>query len=182
MFCGWGYDKTVWGFLELRQVSHAPMPTVHLIHGYLGAGMTTFAKKLADEVSDESFNPDERMVRHYGEDPPADQFARRLERVFALLDEQWMRVARCGVDVVLDYGFWTRASRDAARERAAAAGATCRLYSLQCAEATARARCRNRNANIQGRLYIADATFDSLRSRWEPLQPDEPHELINTDA
>jgi predicted kinase len=158
------------------------MPTVHLIHGYLGAGMTTFAKKLADEVSDESFNPDERMVRHYGEDPPADQFARRLERVFALLDEQWVRVVRCGVDVVLDCGFWTRASRDAARQRASAAGAACRLYALQCAESTARARCQRRNADLRGSLYIADNTFDVLKSRFEPLEPDEPHVVIDTDV
>ncbi len=157
------------------------MPTVHLIHGYIGAGKTTFSKRLAEEVNGVRFNPDEWMVRLYGEDPPADQFAERLERVFALLDEQWMRVARRGVDVVLDYGLWTRASRDAARQRAAAVGATCHLYALQCAESTARARCRLRNANLQGSLYIADPTFDSLKSRFEPLQADEPHLLIDTE-
>ena len=91
------------------------MPTVHLIHGYLGAGKTTFAKKLAEDVKGVRFNPDEWMARLYGEDPPAEQFAERLERVFALLDDQWVRVVRSGVDVVLDYGFWTRASRDDSR-------------------------------------------------------------------
>jgi predicted kinase len=157
------------------------MPIVHLIHGYLGAGKTTFAKKLAEEVHGVRFNPDEWMVRLYGEDPPADQFAGRLERVFALIDEQWVRVVRCGVDVVLDHGFWTRASRDTARARAAAAGAACRLYALQCPEATARARCRGRNADLQGSLYIAENTFDVLKSRFEPLQADEPHLVIYTE-
>lgn len=158
------------------------MPTVHLIHGYIGAGKTTFAKKLAEDVNGVRFNPDEWMVRLYGEDPPAGQFAERLERVFALIDEQWVRVVRCGVDVVLDHGFWTRASRDAARERAAAASATCRLYALQCSEAVARARCHQRNADLQGSLYVADNTFDVLKSRFEPLQRDELHLLINTDG
>ncbi len=157
------------------------MPTAHLIHGYIGAGKTTFAKKLTEEVNGVRFNPDEWMVRLYGEDPPADQFAERLERVFALLDDQWVRVVRCGVDVVLDYGFWSRASRDTARQRAASSGAACRLYALQCPEATARTRCRLRNASLLGSLYIADATFDSLKSRWEPLQVDEPHVVINTE-
>jgi predicted kinase len=82
--------------------------------------------------------------------------------------------------VVLDNGYWTRAARDAARQRAAAVGAACRLYSLQCSEATARARCRLRNANLQGSLYIADNTFNVLQSRFEPLQPDEPHVSIGT--
>ena len=157
------------------------MPTVHLIHGYLGAGKTTFAKKLAEDVKGVRFNPDEWMARLYGEDPPAEQFAERLERVFALLDDQWVRVVRCGVDVILDYGFWTRASRDAARQRAAAAGAACRLYSLQCSDATARKRCQQRNAKLQGSLFIADNTFDVLKARLEPLQADEPHILINAD-
>jgi len=65
---------------------------------------------------------------------------------------------------------------------ATAVGAACRLYSLQCSEATARARCRLRNANLQGSLYIADNTFNVLQSRFEPLQPDEPHVLINTES
>jgi predicted kinase len=156
------------------------MSTVHLIHGYLGAGKTTFAEKLAEDVHGVRFNPDEWMVRLYGEDPPADLFAGRLERVFALLDDQWMRVARCGVDVILDYGFWTRASRDTARRQAAAVGAACRLHALRCPEATARARCRVRNANLQGSLYIAENTFAVLKARFEPLQPDEPHVVVDT--
>jgi predicted kinase len=156
------------------------MPTVHLIHGYLGAGKTTFAKKLAEEVKGVRFNPDEWMARLYGEDPPAYQFAERLDRVFALLDDQWVRVARCGVDVVLDYGFWTHATRDVARQQAATVGASCRLYALQCPEATARARCLRRNAELQGSLYIADNTFDVLKARFEPLQTDEAYILINT--
>ena len=156
------------------------MPTVHLIHGYLGAGKTTFAKKLAEQINGVRFNPDEWMVRLYGEDPPAGQFAERLDRVFALLDDQWMSVVRCGVDVVLDYGFWTRLARDTARGQAAAAGANSRLYALQCPEAAARERCRQRNRNLNGSLFIADNTFDVLKGGFEALQPDEPHLLINT--
>jgi predicted kinase len=91
-------------------------------------------------------------------------------------------VVGCGVDVVLDCGFWTRISRDSARQRAATAGAECRLYAVQCAEATARLRCRRRNSDLRGSLYIADNTFDVLKSRFEPLQADEPHVLIPTDV
>ncbi len=158
------------------------MPTVHLIHGYLGAGKTTFAGQLAAKVSGVRFNPDEWMARLYGDDPPAAQFAERLERVLALLDEQWMQVARCGLDVALDYGFWTRTSRDAARQRAATVGAACRLYWLRCSEATARERCRRRNADLQGSLFIADDTFEALKTRFEALQPDEAHVVIDTES
>jgi hypothetical protein len=53
---------------------------------------------------------------------------------------------------------------------------------LQCPEAIARSRCQQRNADPQGSLYIAENTFDSLKSRFEPLQADEPHLLIQTDS
>jgi predicted kinase len=157
------------------------MPVVLLIHGFLGAGKTTFARRLELELPAVRFTADEWMTRLYGEDPPAAQFAEYRERIFALIDEPWVRVVRCGIDVVLDNGFWTRAARDAARQRAIAAGASCRLYALHCSERTARARCRHRNTDLQGSLHIADNTFDVLKPRFEPLQPDEPHIVIDTE-
>jgi hypothetical protein len=53
------------------------------------------------------------------------------QAIFALLDDQWMRVARSGVDVILDYGFPTRASRDTARRQADAVGAACHSRTSQ---------------------------------------------------
>ena len=113
-------------------------PTAHLIHGYLGAGKTTFAKRLGAETG-----------------------------------------AR---DVILDFGFWTRARRDAARSRATAAGAEHVLYWIRCSEQIARRRCRIRNQSPGDSLFIADATFDALKSEFEPLDPDEPFELVDTDS
>lgn len=38
------------------------MPTVHMIHGFVGVGKTTFAKKLQQEVNAVRFSPDEWMI------------------------------------------------------------------------------------------------------------------------
>jgi predicted kinase len=50
------------------------MPTAHLIHGYVGAGKTTFARRLEQELPAIRFSHDEWMTRLYGDDPPVDQF------------------------------------------------------------------------------------------------------------
>jgi predicted kinase len=159
----------------------AKTPTVHLLHGFLGAGKTTFARQLERQLPAVRYTPDEWLSRLFGDDPPADQFQRHLDAVFELMAAHWRMVIRCGADVVLDYGFWSRASRDAARRSAAALGCNTRLYALHCSEPTARRRCRERNHNLAGSLLITDPTFDALKARFEPLALDEPHTRIDTE-
>jgi predicted kinase len=155
--------------------------TAHLVHGYLGAGKTTFAKNLAERTGAVRYSPDELMVARHGHDPPARQFYEYLGRIYAEVNAEWPRTLAVGRDVVLDFGFWTRAWRDAARTRARDAGAAAKLYFVRCSEATARARCLRRNERPEGSLFIAENTFDALKSRFEPLGSDEPFELVETD-
>jgi predicted kinase len=159
----------------------APTPTVHLLHGFLGAGKTTLARQLERQLPAVRYTPDEWMSRLFGDDPPAEHFQRHLDAVFELMTAHWPMVIQCGVDVVLDYGFWSRAARDAARRRAAELGCNTRLYALHCSEPTARRRCRERNEQLAGSLLITDPTFDTLKARFEPLAPDEPHTRIDSE-
>jgi predicted kinase len=156
------------------------MPVVHLIHGFLGSGKTTFALRLEQETGALRFSPDERMTQLHGDDPPAEHFNNYLAAIMTQLSAEWTRAVQSDRDVILDYGFWTRTERDAARQTATSLGATVRLYTLHCPEATARRRIRLRNTNLQGSLIVTDATYDFLRPRFEPLQPDEPHLVIES--
>ena len=103
------------------------MPTAHLIHGYLGAGKTTFARRLERNIPAIRFSHDEWMVRFYGNDPPIEHFAEFYRRVSEQTEEVWSRCLELGLDVVLDFGFWTRRERDATREKILAIGAQARL-------------------------------------------------------
>lgn len=49
--------------------------TALLLHGYMGAGKTTFARRLEREGRGLCFTHDEWMGHLYGDDPPADAFA-----------------------------------------------------------------------------------------------------------
>lgn len=144
-----------------------------MIHGFLGAGKTTFARSLEAALPALRFTHDEWMSRLFGDDPPAEQFPELYRRVSSQIDDLWPRCVRLGIDVVLDVNFWSRRERDETRSMAAAIGAETRLYQLLCPEEVAWRRVEQRNVDLRGSLFISRSTFDLLRSRFEPLDEDE---------
>lgn len=151
------------------------MPTAHLVFGFLGSGKTTLAKRLELQHSAVRFTPDEWMVSLFGEDPPADTFQHRAAAILDIMQPIWARCLSLGLDVVLDYGFWSRAERDRVRAAVKEIGAIPVLWAVRCSEGEARKRIALRNDAAHRSLYIAPATFDLLKARVEPLDADEPH-------
>jgi predicted kinase len=151
------------------------MATAHLLFGYLGSGKTTFARRLEVEHRAVRFTPDEWMARLFGADPPAESFPDKAEAILELLEPLWTRCLVLGLDVVLDYGFWSRKERDEVRALVARLGARACLYRLECPEDEARRRIDARNQADARSLYLAPATYDALRHRFEPLEVDEAY-------
>ena len=149
------------------------MATAHLLFGYLASGKTTFAKHLEVKHKAVRFTPDEWMAHLFGDDPPEESFPEKAEAILQLLEPLWMRCLSLGVDVVLDYGFWARKERDEVRAIVERLGASACLYRLDCPDDEARRRVDARNQADHRSLYIAPATYDALRRRFEPLEADE---------
>ncbi|HLP25337.1 MAG TPA: ATP-binding protein [Acidobacteriota bacterium] len=148
-------------------------PAVHLLCGLPGCGKTTLARRLAEERNAVIFGHDERMVTRHGTNPPAEKFAAYAR---AITEELWQEAAQAvarGRDVILDWGFWTRAERDDARRRVAAMGADTVLYRVECEDAVSRARTLARTAAGGRVLEINGPAWDVFRARFEPPTSDE---------
>ncbi len=156
---------------------------LHLLYGPVGAGKTLFAERLAGEGRALRLSPDEWMRALYGPDPPAERFAEYLERVVALVWAEVARLAALDVDVILDFGFWTRRSRDDARERGRALGARVILYELRASPGERRRRVLARTAAAgSGSLFIDEAAIARLDGRLEPLAADEERIVVETES
>lgn len=159
----------------------AHQPVAHLIHGYLAAGKTTFARRLSVETGAILLSDDEWYLHLYTDGTPTEHLDDVLyRRLRSQLDELWPQLLTRGVDVVLDFGFWRRADRDRARALATKASAAPVLYNVVCDEKTARRRLAERNADPAGSFLLQGAAYDHLRTKFEDLGDDEAYAVVET--
>ncbi len=157
------------------------MATLHLMHGFIGAGKTTYAKKLEKELKALRLNSDEWMLALYGNNPPASSFTACEEKVRALQWEVAMRVLAQGGDVILDWGFWKLATRNEIRHKLAAQGVSYRFYAMQTDKEVMRERCRKRTEEGGNKeLFIDNNAFDEFWPRFEPMSEEEVCERIKS--
>jgi predicted kinase len=97
-----------------------------LICGLPGAGKTTLAKRLAEQLPAVRLSPDEWKA-HLGIDPFDEPARVRLEQQ---LWRHTQRLLELGQTVILEHGFWGRDERDEMREWARSAGIAVELHYL----------------------------------------------------
>jgi len=149
-------------------------PKIHLIHGYIASGKTTYAKKLENEISAIRFTLDEWMMHFYGDNPPSDKFLQYEKNVKTMIWNVAERFLTNNISVILDYGFWKRSDRDDYRNRAAKRNIQCELHVLNLDDETALKRLHKRTLQMpDGALFIDENAYHLLKSGYEPIQNDE---------
>ncbi|RLT38282.1 MAG: hypothetical protein DWI57_12305 [Chloroflexi bacterium] len=149
-------------------------PTLFLMVGLPGAGKTTLAKKLESERPALRLTPDEWIPVLYGENLSQE----KLDNVRAPVETmQWQVAAAAlglGVDVVLDFGFWSRQERDDFRARAKAVGARAVVCFLDVSHAELSAHLSARNASLPpGTFHVSQEELDLWSSWFQPPTADE---------
>lgn len=150
------------------------MATLHLIHGFIGSGKTTFAKRLERKTGALRLTQDEWMVALHGINPPMEKFAEYEARVRIMLWQWTLAALEDGRDVIQDAGCWSRAGRDDIRQQAARLGFKVKLYSARCSRDEMLKRTLARTAALPaGTLVIDENAFNVLWPKFEPLGADE---------
>jgi predicted kinase len=154
-------------------------PAIHLIEGPVGAGKSTFAAKLARELSGVHVALDEWFARLFSPDRPGagvlDWYGERKDRLVDLIWAHALAVRAAGTPPVLELGLVRRAQRDAIYERADAGGIELVVHVLDAPRDIRRERVRRRNAERGATfsMVVPDAIFELASDAWEPPDADE---------
>jgi predicted kinase len=154
------------------------MAKLALIIGPVGAGKSTFARRLCREQRAVLLNLDEWMAQLFGADErPAvgrlEWYIERTERCLAQIWKLTERLAELGTNMVLELGLIQRSARAAFYQRVDDAGLPLTVYVLDAPRELRRERVLRRNQE-KGETFSMEVPlpfFELASDLWEP--PDE---------
>jgi len=154
--------------------------TVYLICGFIGAGKTTFAKKLEDKTGAVRITKDEWSIRLIGNDPEIDGYAEWDARIIGLSRDFAFYLAEKGIDVIMDEGFWAKEEREELKRKIRAVGAEPVMYYVDTPIEIIRERVTERNGNLTKESFeISREMLDSYLMGWQPPGEDEHYLLAS---
>lgn len=144
------------------------MATLHLMIGLPCSGKTTFAKQLEEDLNAIRFTPDEWQLQLFGQDAEHPEHDKRHSTIEEI---QWGMAAKLlykDVDVILDFGLWSRVERDEFRARAHTLNAKTQLHFLNVPHETLFERLEKRNKQVR----VSNESFyipPDMLKEWLPL-------------
>jgi predicted kinase len=158
---------------------YRPAPTLILICGLPGSGKTTLARQLERARPALRLSPDEWIAALLADPGDSAELDRLRDPVEAIQWEVAKRALALGVDVVLEWGFWSRDERANYRAQAEALGAHVEVRFLDVPRDELWARLARRNAERPpGTFVVSEAQLDLW---WSWFQPPTDDELVVVD-
>ena len=153
------------------------MAKVTLICGTLCSGKTTLAKRICEETGAVRLSCDDLMLALFPDDALGAEYETYAARAKQYLLTRAEELCAAGVDVVLDWGFWTRAEREATSRRFAARKITVQWLRTNLNEDTWQQYIAARNLQVKSGLVKDYFVDDGLKSKalthFETLTDDE---------
>lgn len=151
------------------------MAQVILLCGRICSGKTTYAQRLKRErPASVALSCDELMLTLFpgGSGEHHDMLAQRARQYHFALS---LQLIQSGVDVILDWGFWTLQWREEARAFYAAHGVPCQLHYVDAAPEVWQRHIETRNRAVRNgqtsAYYVDEGLLAKLEARFE--EPDD---------
>jgi len=150
-------------------------PIAYILSGFIGAGKTTFARKLETETGAIRITKDEWIIKIFGNKITSDKnFEKYDKNITELARNIAFKILKAGKDVVIDEGFWVKSQRDDIKKKISEMGAKPILYYIECPVQKMRERVVNRSKNPPlDSFEINEKMFDSYLKYWQPPEEDE---------
>ncbi len=154
------------------------MPKVIMTCGMICCGKSTYARKIMSEGNAVILSIDEITLTMFpeGTGDMHDTYVLRAEKYLLELS---LQVLKAGVDVILDWGLWTKIARERIRNfYASHGGIKTELHYLRINPAEWNSRIEKRNASGETAYYVDEGLLKKARSLFEEPSEDEVDVLI----
>ncbi|MFV2035406.1 MAG: AAA family ATPase [Halocynthiibacter sp.] len=152
----------------------APLTLVHLVCGATGAGKSTYARQLAQDLGGVRFSIDEWMQMLHNADKPEtnlfEWFFERVQRNCRQMRATADQLARLGIPAIFDCGLTNQAERRIFTDWAEEMGYCSQLHFIDVPAKTRWRRVERRNLELGEtfHFHVSRDMFDFIESIWEP--------------
>ena len=150
-------------------------PIAYVICGFIGAGKTTFARKLEKETGAIRVTKDEWIIKIFGNKITSDKNFEVFDKnITELARDIAFKILRAGKDVIIDEGFWVKSQRDDIKKKIINVGAKPIFYYVECSINKMKERVIDRSKNPPTDSFeINEEMFDKYLKYWEPPKKEE---------
>lgn len=158
------------------------MTKVYLLCGKIASGKTTYAKTLCEQKNAVILSIDDVMLQLYDECLGQQRHQEVMKRINAYFFTLIPQLFKQGLNVVLDYGYWTKAERTWITSQCVLHDYPYEMHYITVQEEVRLARLQQRNEKnktINNRQFIIqDELQRTLDARFEELEEDEYTKII----
>lgn len=144
------------------------MAKVILICGRICCGKTTYAEKLCAENNAILLSIDEITLALFGQHC-GDKHDEYVERTEKYLLNKSLELIQMDINVVLDWGFWTKAERGSVKEFYKSRNIECEFHYIDISDETWKNRLNNRNIAVLAEETNAYYVDDNIAAKFASI-------------
>lgn len=144
------------------------MAKVIMVCGKICSGKSTYSEKLRKENKAVVLSVDEIMLTLFGQNA-GERHDEYVEKTKKYLFEKSLDIISADVDVILDWGFWTRDERNYTREYYSSRDIHCEFHYIDVSDETWRLYINKRNKKILSEKAAGYYVDDNLANKFNSI-------------